>query len=360
MRIEAASTLADLDRLRDDWLRLHARDTHATVFTSWWWLRAWAEVSPYPWRVLVARQDGSGRDGAVVGLLPVSPRGSHAAYRPDQVREIHAMGDPSADYRGLICDPQCEKAAIDAFAAHFASDRWWDRLILRDVLDDRVALLIDVLAAAEPALQVAQGNGQMCPLLELPDSWEAYLKCCLTQPSRKSLKKRLRIAEERGCHLRMLPDCRDAGAVDQQLETLLNISQLHGRSDSAHVERCRRIFRSCIEGACAEIAVLYLADHPIAVQGSFVDQQARTIRHYLAGFDDRFADLSPGRVLDAWCIRDAIGQGFRAVDFLRGDEPYKRQLGAQPRFTRNIVITRRRLASRVRSTLSGVRDWTGW
>jgi CelD/BcsL family acetyltransferase involved in cellulose biosynthesis len=359
MRIEEANTLAELDRLRDDWLRLHAMDTRATVFTSWWWLRAWAEVSQYPWSVLVARQEGSGRDGAVVGLFPVSPRGSHAAYRFDQMREIHAMGDPAADYRGLICDPRCEKAAIDAFAAHLADDRWWDRIVLKDVVDDRVAMFINVLAAAEPALQVVQGNGQMCPLLELPDSWEAYVKGCLTQPSRKSLKKRLRIAEERGCHLRMLRDCRDPGEVDQQLETLLHIARMHGRSDSGHLERCRRIFRSCLEGGCAEIAVLHLPGQPIAVQGSFIDQPARTIRHYLAGFDDGFADLSPGRVLDALCVRDAIEQDFRAVDFLRGDEPYKRQLGAQPRFTRNAIIARRRLTSRVRSTLSGMRDWMG-
>lgn len=199
----------------------------------------------------------------------------------------------------------------------------------------------------------------MCPLLELPDSWEAYLQGCLTQPSRKSLKKRLRIAEERGCHLRMLRDCRNETEVDQHLDMMLRVVAMHGRNDAAHVERCRRIFRSCIQGGCAEIAVLLLGEQPIAAQGSFVDQHEKSIAHYVTGFDERFADLSPGRVLDALCIRDAIEHGFRAVDFLRGDEPYKHQLGARPRFTRHAIIARGRPLSRVRSLLSAMRDRAG-
>jgi CelD/BcsL family acetyltransferase involved in cellulose biosynthesis len=49
---------------------------------------------------------------------------------------------------------------------------------------------------------------------------------------------------------------------------------------------------------------------------------------YLNGFDPAFARYSLGSLLMLDAIRQAIGEGCLEVDFLRGDEPYKAQLGA--------------------------------
>ena len=55
------------------------------------------------------------------------------------------------------------------------------------------------------------------------------------------------------------------------------------------------------------------------------------ILFFLAVRDAEAERASTGLLLHAEAIRAAIGGGFRVYDFLRGDEPYKLQLGGVDR-----------------------------
>ncbi|MCE9555088.1 MAG: GNAT family N-acetyltransferase [Planctomycetes bacterium] len=69
---------------------------------------------------------------------------------------------------------------------------------------------------------------------------------------------------------------------------------------------------------------------------------------YQAGIDpDQLAE-QPGHVLTAARIERVIQRGYSAVDFLRGDEPYKAQWGAQPRSLMTLRIVRRRPVAQLR------------
>ncbi len=52
---------------------------------------------------------------------------------------------------------------------------------------------------------------------------------------------------------------------------------------------------------------------------------------YQAGVNPDVMEHQPGKLINLAILRRAIGQGYRAFDFLRGDEPYKARFGAQPR-----------------------------
>ncbi|NND84159.1 MAG: GNAT family N-acetyltransferase [Acidimicrobiia bacterium] len=52
---------------------------------------------------------------------------------------------------------------------------------------------------------------------------------------------------------------------------------------------------------------------------------------YNSAFDRSFSEASPGVVLIASLIEFAIEEGQMLFDFLKGDEPYKFRLGAEPR-----------------------------
>jgi CelD/BcsL family acetyltransferase involved in cellulose biosynthesis len=54
----------------------------------------------------------------------------------------------------------------------------------------------------------------------------------------------------------------------------------------------------------------------------------RVIALYNAAYDPGLASLSVGIVSHAWAIREAIASGYTRYDLLRGDEPYKYDLGA--------------------------------
>ncbi len=49
---------------------------------------------------------------------------------------------------------------------------------------------------------------------------------------------------------------------------------------------------------------------------------------YNCGFDPAKKEWSPGVVLVALAIQQAIKQGYETFDLLRGQEPYKYKLGA--------------------------------
>jgi CelD/BcsL family acetyltransferase involved in cellulose biosynthesis len=53
---------------------------------------------------------------------------------------------------------------------------------------------------------------------------------------------------------------------------------------------------------------------------------------YLLGFDPDFAFESPGVLLMAHAIKEALAEGCRKVDFLRGREAYKYEWGAVDRW----------------------------
>ena len=51
----------------------------------------------------------------------------------------------------------------------------------------------------------------------------------------------------------------------------------------------------------------------------------KTVYYYQAGFDPEMNAFSPGNLLVAETIREAIEEGRLHFDFMRGDEPYKRR-----------------------------------
>ena len=54
---------------------------------------------------------------------------------------------------------------------------------------------------------------------------------------------------------------------------------------------------------------------------------------YQGGVDPDRLDEEPGRLSTILCLRHAIEEGHRQLDFLRGDEPYKAHWRATPRAT---------------------------
>jgi len=82
---------------------------------------------------------------------------------------------------------------------------------------------------------------------------------------------------------------------------------------------------------------------------------------YQAGVDPELLDLEPGRVITIATIQRAIDEGQRAMDLLRGDEPYKAHWRAEPRPTHHLRIVPPRAAARLRHGLwtagSNVKQW---
>jgi CelD/BcsL family acetyltransferase involved in cellulose biosynthesis len=77
----------------------------------------------------------------------------------------------------------------------------------------------------------------------------------------------------------------------------------------------------------------------------------RTVYAYQAGVDPAALGESPGRLAHIATIRKSIECGYRAFDFLRGDEPYKAHWRATPRGSVEVRVACRRWAAQTRLKL---------
>ena len=66
----------------------------------------------------------------------------------------------------------------------------------------------------------------------------------------------------------------------------------------------------------------------------------RTVYYYLSGYDPSMEKLSVGTILVAHAIEQAVRDGAKTFDFLRGAEDYKYAWGAQDRWNKRRRLVR--------------------
>jgi CelD/BcsL family acetyltransferase involved in cellulose biosynthesis len=104
--------------------------------------------------------------------------------------------------------------------------------------------------------------------------------------------------------------------------------------------------RSLLGAGRAVMLILDIEGQPAAAEYNLLG--TNTVYFYQAGIDPDFLAHQPGHMLTVARIERVIRRGYRAVDFLRGDEPYKAHWRAQPRPQMNLRIVRRQVAAQLR------------
>ena len=121
---------------------------------------------------------------------------------------------------------------------------------------------------------------------------------------------------------------------------------LHRRSHAGKARfmdaRMEGFFRTAVGALAARgQARLWTLEHDGRVVASVVCLEwPGAVGLYNSGFDIELAALSPGIVLLAHVIREALERGVARFDFLRGEEPYKLGFGARPEDLYRIQVGR--------------------
>ena len=173
--------------------------------------------------------------------------------------------------------------------------------------------------------RVRRGPMAVAPFTPLPDSPEAYRANLPAQFRRNLRVSAKRLAAEGVAHQAIRGQ-----AVRQRLDTLRKLHQSQWGSRSSFLPVFDR-FAAGFAGGCEadEVVVHELGNDDLVVATVTAFEVAGRVSLYQSGrlTDHRWRDATT--VLLAAIIDDACARGFKEVDFLRGDEPYK------GRFTRN-------------------------
>ncbi len=312
------------------WQRLLAASGFPSPFMSWSWQTAWFEAFGAAGGLSLLRvRDGA---GDLAGLLPL-------VTEPDDECLRIVGGRDVSDYLDVIAPAGAEDEVWAALLqSRSASPETWDLHGIRAA--SPTAALLPALAPAY-GLVATRELEERCPIIDLPATWDEYLGA-LGSKQRHELRRKVRRLE------RAMPG---AAAVahatpDAVAARLGDFLVLHRASRTGKArfmdERMESFFRTVIVALAARGMVrLWTLDAAGRAVAAFICLEwAGTVGLYNSGFDTGMAALSPGIVLLAHVIRDAIERGSARFDFLRGEEPYKLAFGARPEDLCRIRVTR--------------------
>lgn len=311
-------SIAGLVKLEEDWRELHQRCPRATAFQSPDWLLPWMSRFPpgEPLSLVLHR------NGRLVALAPLE------IERRGPTRVLRLMGGGISDYLDALIDPQEPELGRELLRMLGRLRERWDLASFEQLHPDS-PLLHSPLPLGWSELRDSR---ETCPVLPLPPRGPSPQEMAPARWRRIRYLRR-RLARDHGGEM---VDWRQAGH-----ETLLEaLFSLHGvrwseRGESGVLsDDSVRAFHRDVAARFARAGTLLLYglradDQWISVVYGFADQ----VRHalYIAGFDPAWEKFSPGKLVVAHALEQAMEAGVREVDFLRGDEPYKYRWGAQDR-----------------------------
>jgi len=299
-----------------DWDALAVQSRLPAVFQTPLWHHVWWQElgDQAELRLTLLRENG-----ALVGIAPLM-------FRDDTLRFV---GDTDlCDYQDFVIARDRE---ADFYPALFDSlnRQLWSRMDLRSLRQGSPSLsyLPELARSHGYATEVTQED--VSPGLTLPSTWDEYLMG-LSKKDRHELRRKLRRLERQGPY-----DCyavNGASSLQGALEDFFLLMRNSRQDKAMFLTPAReRFFRHmAVELAQAGVLKLFfmeLSGKRVASALCFDYGQTRFL--YNSGYDPEYAHLSVGLILKAMCLRHAIEKGKRYFDFLRGNEPYKYDLGAR-------------------------------
>lgn len=268
-------------------------------------------------------------EGQTVGVAPM--------YLRDD--ELSLMGGTEVcDYGDFVLPAEHCTGGLSALFAHL-EPLPWSTLVLHSVPAESPTL--GFLRNLDARYAVAIEQEDVAPGLDLDSDWETYLGTRLNKKDRHELRRKFRRLDAAG-DVRFVT-CTDHGALPGDISDFLKLHR-ESRDDKAAfmTDHMEAFFRETVTEFLAEgtarLSFLEVNGNRAAAILAFDYRNDRLL--YNSGFDQAFSYLSVGLLLKALSLREAIESGKRRYDFLRGNEPYKYDLGAVDRAIYQCTVRR--------------------
>jgi CelD/BcsL family acetyltransferase involved in cellulose biosynthesis len=309
------------------WDALQGASRLRSPFLAWTWQSEWVRAFGEGRRLEVRRvTDGTGQLVALLPLIEIAPG-----------RLMFTGGSDVSDYLDLIALRDREEEAWTALLAARAADRsTWE---MHAVPEASATVTAMPALAAAAGLSVTNTVEERCPVLQLPTTWDAYL-ASLSGKHRHEMSRKIRRFEREEPSGRIAIETTPAG-ITARLDDFLALHRASRVGKARFMdERMEGFFRRVIVALAEQgIARLAFLDTPTGPLASFVTLEwDDRVGLYNSGFRPDSASLSPGLVLLAGLVRDALERGRRCFDFLRGEERYKYEFGPVPEAVHAVTI----------------------
>ncbi len=324
---------AAFTELSSEWDQLAAQGITNTPFQTLAYQQAWwqhlqpADACLY---VLVVRDDS----GVLTAVAPLYLTADGTVHFNGCVEET--------DYLDLIVRPENAEMAWTAVFNCLCSAEFptWHSLDFCNIPADSPTRTILPQLTANYTLKLNESIHEVCPVIQLPASFDAYLQE-LDSKQRREVSRKLRRAKGSEAELKIIgPE----DNIDAAVEAFLDLLQKSSFEKRDWLNPGRRaVFLDTAKAAqqAGTLQLLFIEIEGQKAAALFNFDYNGRIWVYNSGLDpNAFGSLSLGVVITALAIENAIENGRSEFDFLRGDETYKYRFGAKDTNVYRLQITR--------------------
>lgn len=322
LQIEAYHDESAFDTLRDEWNALVFSNPRNRIFVTWQWqVNWWAAYHPGELWIIAVRDE----NGQLVGLAPW-----FIEQRPTE-RVVRSVGCVEVtDYLELIIRPEHEQAVLQTLADYLDTENArYDLVDFCNIPGDSPVLELwpPLLDAQGFSVNVAQQ--EVSPVITLPETWDGYLEQ-LDKKYRHELRRKIRRMRGAGeVNWYYIDEEHDLATAMERFLKLMRASSAEKGiflDDPENVDFFNRVVPAMANCGWLKLSFLEIDGQDAAAYLSF--DFGNQILLYNSGHDGNLQG-SPGIVLLAYIIEDAIQQKREKFDFLRGNEDYKYHMGGQ-------------------------------
>lgn len=317
----ALEVVAQPAALAAEWEALWRRVPGASPFQSPAWLLPWWEVFGTDRPVIACLRD----DETLRGLLPLY-------VLAETTPKLLPIGIGLSDYCDALLDPALPADAVTALLDAALREAEAPVCDLPDIPPDAR------LRQARPphGWALSWQDSVTCPVLIVPPDVNQAEHAVPARMRRKLRMNCNRAARLGGFRIQYA----DAGSVAAVTEALLRLNAQHWGGNDAASRFHRRAAPRLLQAGLLRLATLHIGEAVAACCYALADAHDRLL-FYMSGSDPAYSMVSPGSLLIAGMIDDALAEGRREIHFLRGDEAYKYAWGAEDRFNAACRVVRR-------------------
>ncbi|HLO18833.1 MAG TPA: GNAT family N-acetyltransferase [Anaerolineales bacterium] len=321
LQLQVVQDIQGFQSLQSEWDEL-VLETSGNMFLMHTWLSAW-------WKnygdrchlyTLVVR------DGLeMIGALPLMfQRGLGGVRR----LQFMGSGEVTPNHLGIVVRPAKQAEVTQIILEHLSSMRLkWDVLELNKLLADG-----DLPKLLKSYFEMHHMVNDLtiytrCAYIDLPSTFEEYLKT-------RSHNKRRNLHKSKKKLINDYPSTKFAfvQTPDELSKVLTRLIELHqirwtakGYPGAFATQRFRQFHYevSLLFLKRGELRLSYLEVDSKIIAVCYCYKVKDVMQGYLPSFDEQWANYSPGSVLKAYTIEQAIQQGAKEYDFLEGEESDK-------------------------------------
>lgn len=336
MRIEVHFESGGFWALKPEWNDLVRRSCCDTLFLTWEWQSTWwKHLGDGDLLLLGFRADN---DGHLVGIAPL-----FRTQADDGKSVLNVVGCRDvSDYLDLIVEVGQEDAVYNALLDYLEQEApAWDLVDLCNIPQDSLTFVrLRALAEARGYATLVEVE-DVCPVIELPATWDEYLMS-IDKKQRHEIRRKLRRADG-GADTRFIIVGSEHD-LEAEMRTFIELHQKSTPEKDAFMDPQMQGFFLDVAQVLQDAGWLQLAFvemDGIKAASLLNFDYGDDILVYNSGYDPaQFSHLSPGIIVTARCIEHAIELGHSKFDFLRGDEVYKYRFGAHDTEIRRLLIAR--------------------